>query len=74
MDDFPAASTSLGYGSMRGVDGSSERHRDIFDRCHNSTQGHHGIQRTVDEMRAMEADWPRMSKDVAGWIAECPIC
>jgi hypothetical protein len=73
LDDFSSASTSLRFGSMRVVDEGSQR-RAVFDSCHNSAQGHHGIQRTVMEIQQREFEWPRMSRDVATWIAECAQC
>ena len=51
----------------------SERRR-VFDACHNGTQGHHGVLRTVEELRRLEREWPRMTRDVTRWIAECPQC
>ena len=72
--DFTSSSTQpAALGVLRVVDDESRR-RTIFDACHNSTQGHHGVQRTVNEIRALDYDWPRMTRDVAGWIAECPSC
>ena len=72
--DFTASSSrTSALGVMRVVDAVDER-RVIFDSCHNSTQGHNGIQRTVNEIRMLEYDWPRMTRDVTGWIAECPSC
>ena len=42
-----SSSNTCMIGSMRGVvDNEPERLR-VFRSCHNSTQGHHGIQRTV---------------------------
>jgi hypothetical protein len=72
IDDF-SSSTSLRLGLMRVVEDSAER-KEIFDSCHNSIQGHHGVQRTVNEIRTREVEWPRMTKDVAGWVAECAAC
>jgi len=72
--DFSSSSSSpAALGVLRVVDEVSKR-RIIFESCHNSTQGHHGVQRTVNEIRGLEYEWPRMTRDVAGWIAECPSC
>ena len=48
--------------------------RPSFAMCHNATQGHHGLQRTLEELRALGREWPRMSRDVATWIKYCPEC
>ena len=72
--DFLAASSrTAALGVMRVVDAVEER-RVFFDSCHISTQGRHGIQRTVNEIHMLEYDWPRMTRGVTGWIAECPSC
>ena len=72
--DFNSSSSSpAALGVLRVVAEVSKR-RVIFDSCHNSTQGHHGVQRTVNEIRGLDYEWPRMTRDVAGWIAECPSC
>ena len=46
----------------------------IFESCHNSTQGHHGVHRTVEALRQMGHDWPRMTRDVTEWIRQCGSC
>ena len=57
MNDFDStSSTSYRLGSMRVVDEGPERH----ESCHNSVQGHHGVQRAVNEVRQWGYDWPRM--------------
>ena len=72
--NFTASSSrTAALGVMRVVDAMDDRSV-IFDSCHNSTQGQHGIQRTGNEIRMLEYDWPRMTRDVTGWIAECPSC
>ena len=45
------------------VDEVSKR-RAIFEGCHNSTQGHHGVHRTVNEIWALKYDLPIMTRDV----------
>ena len=49
------SASSYRFGSMRVVAEGVER-REVFDRCHNSTQGHHGIQRSVNEMRQQQCE------------------
>ena len=73
LDDFVPAPEMRRLGVLRVVD-DEHRRRALFDSCHNSTQGHHGVQRTVNEIRALEYDWPRLSRDVTRWIHECPQC
>ena len=64
--DFTTSSSrTTAQGVMRVVDELDER-RVIFDSCHNSTQGLHGIQRMVNEIRMLDYDWPRMTRDVTG--------
>ena len=72
--DFTTSSSrTAALGVRRVVDEVKER-RAIFDGCHNIIQGHHEIQRTVNDIRVLEYDWARMTRDVTGWIAECPSC
>ena len=74
INDFDSSpSTPHRLGSMRVVDEGPERH-EIFSSCHNSVQGHHGVQRTVNEVRKLGYDWPRMSRDITAWVTECPHC
>ena len=73
LSDFTSSQHLVHLGVMRVVDDELER-RAVFDSCHNSTQGHHGIQCTVNEIRALEYDWPRMTRDVTRWIDECATC
>jgi hypothetical protein len=73
LDDLTSASPVPVFRSMRVVE-DVDRRRAIFDSCHNATQGHHGIQRTVNEIRGLAYDWPRMSRDVTEWIQECGTC
>ena len=73
--DFAVESTPIRLGSMRVVTESdaSER-RTLYDGCHNSVQGHHGVQRTVNEIRGLGYEWPRMTRDISDWVASCPQC
>jgi putative transposase len=72
-DDYSESSSVRRYGAMRVVS-EDPRRMELFLACHNSTQGHHGIHRTVAEIRALDYEWPRMTRDVTGWIAECAQC
>ena len=56
------------------VDIPVEKRYEYFLKHHNSTEGHHGIHRTVSELRSRDIDWPKMAKDIAGWIKECAHC
>ena len=60
-------------GSMRVVDEEPERMR-VFKNWHNSVQGHHGVHCTVNEVRQLGYEWPRMTQDITSWVAECPHC
>lgn len=66
LADFAAASHSMQMrvGAMRVVN-EEPKQRALFDGCHNATQGHQGMQRTLNEIRAMEYEWPRMSRNIA---------
>lgn len=61
LTDFDAAShpIQMRLGAMPVVS-EDPKLRALFDGCHNTT-GHHGMQRTLNEIRAMEYEWPRMS-------------
>lgn len=63
--------TLLRLGALS-VDTEEPERRRVFDACHNGTQGHHGVLRTVEELRRLEREWPRMTRDVTRWIAEYP--
>lgn len=73
LADLTSASPIPQFRAMRAVV-DVDRQREIFDACHNSTQGHNGIHRTVREIRELGYDWPRMTRDITGWIQECGIC
>jgi hypothetical protein len=45
-----------------------------FDSVHNETQGHLGLHATLRVLQDRQKVWPRMSRDVAGWIASCDLC
>lgn len=74
LSDFPTITpvVQMRLGLMAVVE-ESER-RNVFLSCHNGTQGHHGVHRTVEEIRRLGKEWPRMSRDVTRWVAECAAC
>ena len=77
LSDFDAntpAANKFRLGAMAVVIAEEPKRRELYDSCHNATQGHHGLQRTLDEIRGLGYEWPRMSRDVAGWIAACAHC
>lgn len=45
-----------------------------FDAVHNETVGHFGLHATLRALQEQGHVWPRMSRDVTGWIASCPLC
>jgi len=47
---------------------------EICGRCHNSTVGHHGVERTVRKLRAMGVAWPHLRELVRNFIRSCPCC
>ena len=53
---------------------SASERRSWFDSVHNETQGHLGLHATLRVLQDRQLVWPRMSRDVAGWIASCSLC
>ena len=52
-----------------------ENHDDIIQQYHNSTIGHHGIDRTLKLLRERaERKWPQMRTHVRDFIRKCPHC
>jgi hypothetical protein len=51
----------------------SER-KSWFDSVHNETQGHLGLHATLRVLQDRQCVWPRMSRDITGWIASCDLC
>jgi hypothetical protein len=47
---------------------------EILNRIHNTTVGHHGINRTLDILKESGVMWRNMSQDVSKFIKNCPIC
>ena len=43
-------------------------------RCHNSTVGHHGVERTVKKAKAAGFTWPYLRELVRIFIRSCPCC
>lgn len=64
LSDFPIITpvVQMRLGLMTVVEESGRRN--VFLSCHNGTQGHHGVHRTLEEMRGLGKEWPRMSRDV----------
>ena len=49
--------------------------RGAFDKVHNSLMGHHGIQRTLDEMAKLGIIiTDNVRKSVREWIGQCAVC
>ena len=42
--------------------------------CHNSTVGHHGVERTVKKLQASGKSWPYLREHVRTFIRMCPCC
>jgi RNase H-like domain found in reverse transcriptase/Reverse transcriptase (RNA-dependent DNA polymerase)/Integrase zinc binding domain len=47
---------------------------EILGRIHNTTVGHHGINRTLDILKESGVSWKNMSAEVSKFIKNCPIC
>ena len=73
LEDFASQPPSIRLATMRVVNDETER-KAMFLACHNSTQGHHGVHRTISELQSIGYKWVRMSRDITRWIAECPDC
>jgi hypothetical protein len=76
LSDFVASPVTRRLGAVRAVDEpvSEEQARTIFLAFHNDTVGHRGLHATLRALQDHGHTWARMSRDVARWIAECPIC
>jgi hypothetical protein len=51
----------------------------IISYCHNSTVGHHGVDRTIAKIKlkvtsSVIKKWSKLRFDVRAFIAKCPIC
>jgi putative transposase len=48
--------------------------RAVLQSVHNEVVGHHGINKTVDLLKAIDIKWPHLRDDVASFIGSCLIC
>jgi hypothetical protein len=74
LNDFGASPPLSAQESMQGAISSNGERRRWFDGAHNDTMGHFGVHATLRSLQENGKSWPRMSRDVAQWIAECPTC
>ena len=61
-------------GGLIPQESSASERKSWFDSVHNETQGHLGLHATLRVLQDRRWVWPRMSRDVAGWIASCALC
>jgi hypothetical protein len=52
---------------------TKEQH-DTTGKYHNSTVGHHGVERTVKKMQKAGVTWPYLRELVRLFIRMCPCC
>jgi hypothetical protein len=45
-----------------------------ISKTHNSTVGHHGVERTIKKLIKCNQTWPSMRADVIAFIKRCPCC
>jgi hypothetical protein len=48
--------------------------REIIKKVHNSSVGHHGVERTIRKIEESGATWKDMRQHVRTFIAKCPCC
>lgn len=46
----------------------------LISKVHNSTVGHHGVERTLQKLVQQRQEWPHMREHVRKFIRECPCC
>ena len=51
-----------------------DREHDWISECHNSIVGHHGHERTVQQVQANGHRWQYMREHVKSYIKNCPFC
>jgi hypothetical protein len=51
-----------------------KRARDIIKRVHNSSVGHHGVERTLKKIEESGKTWKDIRQHVRTFIARCPCC
>jgi hypothetical protein len=76
LSDFIASPVTKRLGAVRAEEEpvSEKEARVLFSEVHNDTVGHRGLHATLRVLQDLGRSWARMSRDVARWIAECPIC
>ena len=50
------------------------RHYDAIQKVHNSVSGHHGVQRTLAKLDALNLNWKYRREHVKRFIQQCPFC
>jgi hypothetical protein len=51
-----------------------KRIRSIIGKVHNSSVGHHGVERTISKIKESGKSWAQMRQHVRTFIARCPCC
>jgi hypothetical protein len=51
-----------------------ERFKDLIGEVHNSSVGHHGVERTIHKLKESGNSWRSMRQHVRSFIARCPCC
>ncbi len=51
-----------------------KKQKQLISRVHNTNVGHHGVERTVEKLRAQQHDWEYMREHVRTFIKNCPCC
>jgi hypothetical protein len=51
-----------------------EKAREIIKKVHNSSVGHHGVERTIRKIEESGSTWKDMRQHVRTLIAKCPCC
>ena len=51
-----------------------KRVRRIIGKVHNSSVGHHGVERTISKIKESGKSWAHMRQHVRTFIARCPCC
>jgi hypothetical protein len=76
LSDFIASPVTKRLGAVRAEEepASEKEARVLFFEVHNDTVGHRGLHATLRVLQDLSRSWAKMSRDVARWIAECPIC
>ena len=51
-----------------------EKAREIIKKVHNSSVGHHGVERTIRKIEESGSTWKDIRQHVRTFIAKCPCC